>query len=127
MTLGWLIDAATRDSRTNRSLNASSSLSSGVNTLIATLLPSRTLSARYTTLMPPRPRTPSSPYPANAVPMRGKPAVDGPDPNVDESNPSVKVSLQRARALSHRGLAARPLLGRHLVAVLGDVLFHLVS
>src|SRR5688500_16993377 len=66
---GWSISAARRDSRSNRSRKLSSSLSAAERSLRATLRPSRTCSARYTTLMPPRPSSFSSRYPATLVPI----------------------------------------------------------
>ena len=71
MMFGWLIDAARRDSRTNRSRKASFSESSALSTLSATSFPRRMLSARKTTLMPPRPSTPWMRYEAKSEPTRG--------------------------------------------------------
>src|SRR6266581_2953198 len=71
MMLGWSRAAAIWDSRTKRSLNLSSTANSGVRSFRAAFRFRPVCSARYTTLMPPRPRTDSMRYPAISVPMRG--------------------------------------------------------
>src|SRR4051812_32633405 len=70
MMFGWSISAACRDSRSNRSRKLGSCVSASASSFSATVRPRRTCSARYTTLMPPRPRSASRRYPAMVVPMR---------------------------------------------------------
>src|SRR3954469_15484655 len=65
---GWSRPAASCDSRTKRDRKASSAASSGARTLIATRRASRVSSARYTTLMPPRPSSDSMRYGPNDEP-----------------------------------------------------------
>src|SRR6476646_7312332 len=128
MILGWLIDAATRDSRTNRSRKASSSLSSGISTLSAILFPNRTLSARYTTLIPPLPRTPSITYPAKSVPIRGSPPGEDLDPTFDGGSEKSAISSVPTAScrLGLRCLPSRARLRRD-AAVFGDELLHSIA
>src|SRR6476619_5776629 len=128
MILGRLIVAATRDSRTNRSRKASSSLSSGISTLSAILFPNRTLSARYTTLIPPRPRTPSSAYPAKTVPIRGSPPGEDPEPTFDGGSEKSAISCVPTAScrLGLRRLPSRARL-RGDAAVFGAELLHSIA
>src|SRR5262245_20884161 len=68
---GWSSEAASCDSRRNRSRNRSFSARSGASSFSATLRPSRRSSARYTAPMPPRPSSTSSRKPASSLPGRG--------------------------------------------------------
>src|SRR5262245_13696526 len=68
---GWSSDAASCDSRRNRSRKRSFSASSGARSFSATLRPSRRSSARYTAPIPPRPSKTSSRKPASSLPGRG--------------------------------------------------------
>src|SRR6266542_1399630 len=77
-TLGWSREAAMLDSRMNRSRNRSSSASSGATSLRATFRWGKACSARYTTLIPPRPSTERMRKPASSVPIRGSCAIAPP-------------------------------------------------
>src|SRR6266581_9456743 len=98
--LGSSRDAATRDSRRNRSRNRGSPARSGARTLRATFRPRATCSARYTTPIPPRPTTDSMRYPAMVVPMRESVAMFPPRSSTPDGEPEEASAEQLGEAVA---------------------------